>query len=256
MLRTGLKRFAESMIGYQIKRVGPESIALIPSGGAADAWFSYDMQLRWLIESQRINLIVDVGANNGQFAEHLRHLYKGDILSFEPVATAFANLQAAAASAPNWRVHQVALGSTSSIGVMHVARDTIFSSLLPVNAYSVGQFDQSVTLREEVVTIRRLDDVLNELVSGLPDRRILLKMDTQGYDLEVFNGLGACLPLVRAVLSEVSLIPIYDGMPHWTDTVECYERAGFRVVGMFPVTRDHGRVIEYDCLLVADDQSR
>ena len=49
--------------------------------------------------------------------------------------------------------------------------------------------------------------------------------------------------------SEVSLIPIYEDMPHWTESIEMYEAAGFGVVGLYPVTRDDGRVIEYDCLL-------
>ena len=51
--------------------------------------------------------------------------------------------------------------------------------------------------------------------------------------------------------SEVSLMTIYNGMPHWTESIEMYERAGLHVAGMFPVTRDAtGRIIEYDCLLV------
>jgi hypothetical protein len=62
--------------------------------------------------------------------------------------------------------------------------------------------------------------------------------------------LGSLAPLVYAVQSELSLIPIYERMPHWTDTIEVYEQAGLQVVGMFPVNRDRGRVIEYDCLLV------
>ena len=43
---------------------------------------------------------------------------------------------------------------------------------------------------------------------------------------------------------------LYEGMPHWTDSISIYEKAGFGIVGMFPVSRDSGKVIEYDCLLV------
>lgn len=74
-------------------------------------------------------------------------------------------------------------------------------------------------------------------------------METQGYDMEVFKGLGNKLKYVIVLQSEVSLISIYEGMPHWTESISIYEKAGFGVVGMFPVNRDSGRIIEYDCLL-------
>lgn len=80
--------------------------------------------------------------------------------------------------------------------------------------------------------------------------RVFLKMDTQGYDTAVFEGLGTALAHVVLLQSEVSLIPIYAGMPHWTESIATYEKNGFGVVGMFPVSRDSSRVVEYDCLLV------
>jgi hypothetical protein len=84
-------------------------------------------------------------------------------------------------------------------------------------------------------------------------KRLFLKLDTQGFDLEVFKGLGMYTDQVSLIQSEVSLLPIYDGMPHWTQSIEAYEQAGFSVAGMFPVTRTRsGRVIEYDCLLLRE----
>lgn len=126
----------------------------------------------------------------------------------------------------------------------------MFSSLLVSNDYSAERFGAgSVGKKDETVTVRRLDEVLDELAATVSGRRIFLKLDTQGYDIKVFEGLGNKLKDVVALQSEVSLISIYEGMPHWTEGVALYERAGFGVVGMFPVTRDAGRVIEYDCLL-------
>jgi hypothetical protein len=51
----------------------------------------------------------------------------------------------------------------------------------------------------------------------------------------------------------MSLIPIYEQMSNWTESISDYERAGFGVVGMFPVSRDSGRIIEYDSLLISVD---
>jgi hypothetical protein len=52
-----------------------------------------------------------------------------------------------------------------------------------------------------------------------------------------------------ALQSEVSLIPIYESMPHRTESIAAFEQAGFGIAGMFPVNRAQGRVIEYDCVL-------
>jgi hypothetical protein len=108
----------------------------------------------------------------------------------------------------------------------------------------------SIGVEEEVVSVRRLDEVLEEVVQDFNSKRIFLKMDTQGYDLEVFKGLGNKLKYVVAIQSEVSVIPIYKEVPHWTDCISFYERAGFGVTSLFPVTIDSCRVIEFDCLMV------
>ena len=99
------------------------------------------------------------------------------------------------------------------------------------------------------VSVRRADKLLEEIAPKIHGNRIFLKMDTQGYDTAVFEGIGTALERVVLLQSEVSLIPIYEGMPHWTESISTYERKSFGVVGMFPINRDSGRVIEYDCLL-------
>jgi len=100
-----------------------------------------------------------------------------------------------------------------------------------------------------------VDSFLAAQVPDAASRRICLKMDTQGYDLEVFRGLGACTADVHALQSELSVVPIYNGMPHWTESILEFEKAGFGVAGMFPVNRDSLKVIEYDCLFVKSGNS-
>ena len=100
--------------------------------------------------------------------------------------------------------------------------------------------------------VRRLDEVLDETVDNLDRSRIYLKMDTQGYDLEVFAGLGNMHEQILALQSEVSAVPIYQGMPHFTDSISCFEQAGFEIAGMYPVSTEKSglRVVEFDCLMV------
>ena len=76
-------------------------------------------------------------------------------------------------------------------------------------------------------------------------------MDTQGFDLEVFRGLGAWAEHVIGLQSEVSLLPIYEQMPRMGEAIAEYEKGGFEISGLYPVTSEaDGRVIEYDCVMV------
>jgi len=244
------KYIIESLTGFEIERLGSDSFAFIGKKFRNDAWFSYRNQLRSIIEKYEIDTVIDVGANEGQFVQLLRTFYVGEILSFEPVTSVFEKLAEAASADPKWHVYKLALGSLETTQTIHVSDNTVFSSLLRTNDYCLQRFgDRSLGTREEVVSVRRLDLLMENLAPDIGNRRIFLKMDTQGYDMEVFKGLGNKLEQVFALQSEVSLISIYEGMPHWTESISNYEKAGFGIIGMFPVTRDSGRVIEYDCLL-------
>jgi FkbM family methyltransferase len=249
--RKRVRNLLEKLTGYEIARFGDTSFIFIDKKHGADAWLSRNARIRSMMNTFEIDLVMDVGANEGWFAQGLRSFYSGEIFSFEPVSSVFEKLAAAAASDPNWHVYKVALGSEESQQTIHVSNETSFSSLLKANDRCAQLFgDKSRGTKEEVVSVRRLDTLLNEIAPDFGDKRIFLKMDTQGYDMEVFKGLGNTLNHVVALLSEVSLISLYEGMPHWTENISIYERAGFGVAGMFPVSHDSDRIIEYDCLLV------
>ena len=214
-------------------------------------WMHYIVQRRRIFHDCGIDLVIDVGANTGQFGADLRSFYQGEILSFEPVSAAYEKLAARAGADSRWKTCKLALAASNGERVINVSNKTVFSSFLKTNAYCEQQFGGiSAQSAEETVAMRRLEEVLPELVPDFERRRIFLKMDTQGFDLEVFKGLGASSGLVAALQSEVSLIPIYQGMPHWTESVALYEAAGFGIAGMYPVSYDGASGIECDCLMV------
>ena len=126
------------------------------------------------------------------------------------------------------------------------------SSLLPSSDFGRSWAPRLRESTVETITVRRLDGLLDEAVSGLPDPRVLLKLDTQGFDLAAFRGLGDRAEDVMALQSEVSCVPIYDGMPTMLEQLDVYQRAGFALSGMFPVSRDQKtlRAIEFDALMV------
>jgi FkbM family methyltransferase len=249
-VRRCAKYVLERVAGVEFERLGRKSMLIADPANPEQAWCSLRATLRGVLKRHRIDHVIDVGANTGQFGKFMRSIYSGRMSSFEPVSSAFAKLQQAIGDDANWAAYQIALGSHAEVANIHVAPMSGFSSFLQTNDYCVTTFgEQTAGAREESVRIRRLDDVLEEISKHHKDERIFLKMDTQGFDLEVFRGLGGKLPRVVALQSEVSLVPIYEHMPRWTECIVAFEQAGFGIAGMFPVSRVQGRVIEYDCVL-------
>ena len=209
--------------------------------------------LQTLLRELEIDCVLDVGAHEGEFAGFLRDLdYAGDIVSFEPVHTSFDALTRARAGDRHWRGHNVALGAADGELALNIYRGSVFNSFLqPTETGSTRFRDNTTLLRVDKVPVRRLETVLDELLAARPEARIFLKMDTQGYDLQVVRGAGRRLPAIRALQTELAARPTYAGMPTLPEALAELTQLGFELTGMFPVARelDHLRVIELDCVM-------
>ncbi len=208
-----------------------------------------------ILKLYRIDCVIDVGANHGQYARRLRGAgYRGHIVSFEPVAETFARLSASAAGDPKWSVHRCALGREESVATMHVVPGTL-SSVLEPTAFGYDRYRQFHDATTEDVPVRRLDAMLDEVTAGLREPRLYLKLDTQGYDLEVFAGLGERTREFAGLQSEVAVMQIYEGMPMMPEAIATYTAAGFEISALYPVSRQSrtGRVVEFDCVMVRAD---
>jgi FkbM family methyltransferase len=206
--------------------------------------------LEEVFKAYRIDTIVDVGANEGQFGAMARELgFTGDIHSFEPVKQTYDRLVETAAHDDRWTTHNLALGRQPGTLSINVSEGSVFSSLLKPNDYGAERFSGIKVQRQEQIEVSTFDHFMQKHLGG--ERRIFLKMDTQGYDLEVFAGAAASLNSICGILSELSLIPIYDGMTDYLETLATYQKHGFSVSGMYSVNRnDDLSLIEVDCVMV------
>jgi FkbM family methyltransferase len=208
-----------------------------------------------MLERYAVNCVFDVGANTGQYARRLRRLgYTGRIVSFEPAPETFARLERAAADDPDWRVHPFALGRADTAAALHTGWKTM-NSLLAPSDYGKGRYGRFATSDTQEIPVRRLDGVIDEALAGLAEPRPFLKMDTQGYDLEVFAGAGERIADFVGLQSEVAVLRLYEGSPAMAESIAAYEAAGFGITGMYPVTREAatGRVVEFDCVMMRAD---
>jgi FkbM family methyltransferase len=169
----------------------------------------------------------------------------------KPVPATFAELEAAAAGDPRWTVRQCALGAADGTTTINAVHGTM-SSLLAPTAFGARRYPRLRAPAPVEVPLRRLDGLLDELLAGLEEPRPFLKLDTQGYDLEAFAGLGPRTAELAGLQSELSVMPIYEAMPAMAEALAAFEAAGFALTALHPVSREDatGRVIEFDCVMV------
>ncbi|MEA2387167.1 MAG: hypothetical protein QOJ22_1341 [Thermoleophilaceae bacterium] len=253
-------------LGYDVGRLYPgAAVVTRRDRGAAEAkrpaWILEEqrifehlqrVQLPALLELYGVNCVIDVGAHAGQYGERLRAGgYRGRIVSFEPTPGGFDALARTAAGDPRWEVHRLALGREDGATTMNVVPGTL-SSLLPPTKFGAGRYPKLQAAEQVEVEVRRLDGLLDGLLEGLRGPRPFLKLDTQGFDLDVFAGAGESVQQFVGIQSEVALMEIYRGMPRMPEAVAAYEAAGFEIAALYPVSRQTrtARVLEYDCVMV------
>ncbi len=249
--RTGDPVLQELLVAYRQLRLAPNSTLQWESHLPHLASFSH---LRNLLREQAIDLVIDIGANTGQFAGLVRRVgYAGDIVSFEPLSSARKALESRAAGDSRWVVRPEALGRIRGMGTLLAYTNSTFSSFNAINEFGRNRFGAQVeAVGGERVEITPLDDLIGEIARN-GSRRILLKTDTQGYDLEVLAGAVGTLRDARAVLAEASTIPIYDRSTRLTDLLCYLEREGFALSGLFPTGHDNPpgmALLELDCYFV------
>jgi len=230
---------------------------LDPTVRAAATPDSLTVELRTLFSRLSISHVLDVGAHRGGFYGRLRTDvgYQGRVTSFEPSPTHYQKLLQVASGDPNWTAINVALGAEAGVAEFHQymgeGHDGQCDSILTLGPHAaVFKPEWSLEKTTIGVTVQRLDSVWPQL--DAVSAETFLKVDTQGFDLEVLAGGGELLAQFPAVLLEVAVKPIYLGAPVVADVFAAMTANRFELTGAFPIHRyDSGlRVIEFDCTFV------
>lgn len=160
------------------------------------------------LESRRIDVFLDVGANTGQTGLQLRDLgYRGLIVSFEPIKAVFEKLKRVADQDGNWEVHNFALGSAPAQTPIKISKNTVYSSMLDQTP-DAQRYDRFARVdREETVEVRRLDDIF----SRFRGRRVFLKIVTQGFECEVLEGARESLDEILGAMLVLPIVQLYRG---------------------------------------------
>lgn len=212
-----------------------------------------EQQLGLLLARAAVDAVIDVGANRGQYAQRLRRAgFAGPILSFEPQPEVHAALLRAAADDPAWTVAPpLALGRRAEIASLHLAREDDMTSLRPQGELLVRLSPSSAVRCTLPVGVDRLDAVLGDR----PWQRLLVKIDVQGSEDAVLDGIGAAWPRVVAVQLELALSVLYEGERHYLETCARLESLGYGLALVIPGYFDGklGRQLQFDGVFLRAD---
>jgi len=207
-------------------------------------------QRNQLLRTAGINLVFDVGANIGQFGCELRQYgYQGEILSFEPQKEAYQRLSATAAPDPHWQAHHYAFGEVPGRTSMNLSQNSHSSSLLQMMNSHLESAPESAYIGQEEIEVRTLNDYWREHGSTYQNRKIMLKIDVQGFEKFVLAGANIFLPQVSLVQLEMSLVELYNGEMLYREMMDYLRSFGFgTLLSLIPghCNSKTGRLLQVD----------
>lgn len=181
-----------------------------------------------LLKNYNIDVILDVGANIGQYGSELRNIgYTGRIISFEPTSEAFSKLEKTASKDNLWEVNNISLGERDGESTINIAKNSVSSSILKDLPQLTDSAPEATFIRKETIKIKKLDSVFESL--NIKDKNIYLKIDTQGYEKMVLDGALESLEYVKGIQIEMALIPSYEGSLTFEEMSEKLKNLGFKL---------------------------
>lgn len=204
-----------------------------------------------LISFNNIDVVIDIGANRGQYARELRGAgYDGKIISFEPLSNAFVELEQWSRNDGNSIAINKAVGDRDGEIEFNIAANSTSSSVLDMLPAHTNAAPHSSIIGTEKVKITRLDSIYEEFCPT--GQKVLLKIDTQGYEMSVLEGSANSLVKVTALQLEMSFVRLYKGQVLFIEMLAYLEARGFKLVDINPmfIHPQSGEVLQVDGFFV------
>ena len=172
---------------------------------------------------QKIHTIFDVGANTGQSAEEYSVTFPGASVScFEPVSSTYAELEGNVRSMGHVNCHNLALGSEPGESTIYISDISTANSLI-----NHGSGDRKETIQVSTVDIFAKENNV--------DKIDFLKIDTEGFDIEVLKGAEGMLSSGSVSFVQVEVSFNREGQKHvlFDDVRDLLAGHGFVVFGFY-----------------------
>lgn len=213
---------------------------------------NFRLQVAQHLKSQSISVVFDVGASYGQYGVSIRRSgFKGEIYSFEPIASEYNKLKLLSKIDGRWSANQFALGASVGTSTIYVSQNSVASTLLGMTPDHLLVSPESRVSRLEPIRIETLDNFIS--ANPLPrNSRIHLKIDVQGYEKFVLDGAHKILLDERLLSIEIELqvAELYLDQSSWLEVANQIHAQGFELfsssMGFFD--QETGKLLQLDCL--------
>jgi FkbM family methyltransferase len=183
------------------------------------------------LKQYQINKIFDVGANFGQFAMSLRKFsYSGEIISFEPLSSAFKQLKVNSENYKNWKPNNCAIGNENKKAIINISSNSHSSSINDILEAHINAEQNSRYIGTEQVEMKTLDSIFNDFCSE--GDRVALKIDTQGFEKNVIDGANNSLQKIILIQLEMSIIPLYKDEVLLPDMIKYLNERNFKLISI------------------------
>lgn len=227
--------------------------------------FNREKTLKLLINKKN-PIIFDVGANIGTSLDEFKEWWPDSTVHcFEPQKECWDSLEKKAIKHGNSYVNKYAVGnnhnklttfyshdiSSGISGFNRVnlnSRDSVYLEGIKKSKKSIEQYEDTLN-HERIVEINRLDEYLQ---SKNVKEINLLKIDTQGYEPEVLDGLGNYLSDVEVIITELMFYDYYERSLSFFDIERFLIPAGFQLYDINHISKNpmNGRTDWVDVIYV------
>ncbi|ADP72313.1 methyltransferase FkbM family [Rhodomicrobium vannielii ATCC 17100] len=212
------------------------------------------VHLKRIFREFDVDLVIDVGANRGQYATMLRQRvgYKGAIVSVEPIPDLVEHLRHISRDDPLWYVEPVVLGDRHGPHRFHIMADSQCSSLNEPSFAETDAFREQLAVSDSItVQGETLDSLFDRWSQKIGARNPFLKLDTQGSDLAILSAAPDTLPKLIGFQSELSIKRLYENTLPMEEALLKYKALGFDISALVPNNAGHfPYLVEIDCIML------
>ena len=204
-----------------------------------------------ILNNLNISLVMDVGANIGQYGSELRSIgYKKKIISFEPTSDAFKKLKKISKKDLSWEINNCSLGDFDGETEINISKNSVSSSILTNLPQLIESAPEAKYINKEKIKMKMLDTIFNE--NQYENESIYLKIDTQGFEEKVLNGALLNLSKIKIIQIEMALVPSYEGTLSFQEMTKKLNKMDFEVFSIESGYYDKktGRLLEVDGVFI------
>lgn len=195
--------------------------------------------------------IIDVGGADGITAIMLHDKFRNaEINVFEPLKDNVVILKTNIADYKRIKLFELALGSEKKDSIMNITNRITSSSILKVDTKELKDDYISSQLKPastEVIKIDTIDNLYNS-----DDKILVLKLDVQGYELEVLTGAVNTLKNTWIVITEVQNHQLYSGAPMYYDIDKFLLANDFTLLQFIPSLIENQKQLEWDAIYISN----